>query len=253
MTDYPMPGGVTPSRHSLIAHAFETLGRSLGPFVDERMSGYFADELDWASAAANRMGRATEHEANDPLFQLLVLRRFWGPVFAEHFGEDVRGLIGELLEARNRWAHLNLPEDVPYLERCLLGIERVVAPVDPLAVSSLRALRAALGATGPDDRSATAAADVADLEAQLSEAEAAFDGLQERYVAVGRQLEAARRAAADKQLRLSIAERHLVELRGRSTALEATIAQERESHVRIEWLFVSFIAVMLLIMVLLSS
>lgn len=253
MTHNPMPPSVTDSRHALVASAFEALGRSLGPFIDERMAGYFPDELDWATAAANRMGRATEHEANDPLFQLLVLRRFWGPVFADFFGEDLRPLIVQLLEARNLWAHLNLPEDVAYLERCLLAIERLLAPVEPLAVSPVRSLRSALrhAAANPGGTRTPSTVELGLLEAQLSEAEAAFGGLQDRYAQLVEQLEVTRRAAAQKQLRLSVAERHLLELQGLSSKLETTIAEERETHLRIEWLFVSFISVMLLVMVLL--
>ncbi|MEZ5341834.1 MAG: Swt1 family HEPN domain-containing protein [Acidimicrobiales bacterium] len=75
----------------------------LGPFVDALMQKYFSEELSWEETAANRMGRANEHGAADPLFQLLVLRRFWGPVLADFFGEDLRPLVGQLVEARNLW------------------------------------------------------------------------------------------------------------------------------------------------------
>jgi hypothetical protein len=244
--------GSATSRHSVLAAAFEVLGRGLGPFVDGCMSAYFADEVDWPTAAANRMGRAVDHEATDPLFQLLVLRRFWGPAFSPHFGEDVRGSIVELLEARNRWAHLNLPEDVDYLERCLLAMERILAPVSPESVGQLRALRAALRAESYDP-TGQPTVDLSVLETQLSEAEAAFAQLQDRYGQVADQLERSRRAAATKQLRLSAAEHRLAEARGRSQELESVIDAERQTLNRIEWLFVGFIAVMLMVMVLLAG
>jgi hypothetical protein len=251
MSHIPPHPELAAGRHAVIAQAFEAFGRSFGPFIDQRMSGYFADELDWAATASHRMGRATELEATDPLFQLLVLRRFWGPVFAAFFGEDLRGLIGHLIDARNRWAHLDLPDDPAYLERCLLGIERLVAPVDPLSVAALRALRSGLGRS-PDSEASTSA-DVGALAAQLSEAEAAFEALQTRHRQLVDQLEAARRAAAAKQLRLTSVEQRLQTLRGHSAELQDAVAAERDRRSRVEWLFVGLIAVMLLLMVLMPS
>jgi hypothetical protein len=254
MTDTVPPPEAAPSRHAAIAQAFETFGRSVGPFIDRHMAGYFAHELDWAATAANRMGRRADLEASDPLFQLLVLRRFWGPVFADPFGEDLRGVIGELIEARNRWAHLDLPDDPVYLERCLLGIERIVAPVDPLSVASLRALRTALrrpadGGGAP----ATPDLDVGHLAAQLSEAEAAFETLQGRHHCLLEQLESARRAAAARQLHLISLEQRLEVMRGRSAELQRAVEAERDRRSRVEWLFVGLIAVLLLLVVLAGS
>lgn len=242
------------SQHASIAQAFEVFGRVFGPFIDQRMSGYFPDELDWAETAANRMGRHTEQQATDPLFQLLVLRRFWGPVFAASFGEDLRDLIGELIEVRNRWAHFDLPDDPQHLDRCLLGIERLVAPVDPHAVAGLRVVRARLRQTSTaDDAGPVLVLDGGALAAQLSEAEAAFAGLQDRYARLREQLEASRRAAAVKQLRLSTTEQRLQELRDHSQQLESAIRAERDTRARIEWLFASLIAVALLVMVLVTG
>jgi hypothetical protein len=238
-----------------VARAFEVLGRSLGPFIDEAMEGYFADELHWAEAAANRLGRPVDQEVTDPLFQLLVLRRFWGPVFAPFFGQDLRGLIGQLVEDRNRWAHFSLPDDPAHLDRCVLAIERLVAPVDPDAVSGLRVLRGQLRRATDADQGGDGEhrPGAAALAAQLSEAEAAFEALQSRYADLAAQLEASRRAAASKQLRLSTAEHLIEELEGRSTVLESTIVAERDSRARVEWLFVALITVLLLVMVLIAS
>lgn len=249
----PTTPGLALSRHALLASAFEILGRSLGPFVDRHMSQYFPREVDWALAAANRMGRASDHEANDPLFQLLVLRRFWGPVFASSFDEDLRGTIVGLLEARNRWAHLNLPDDPAQLERTLLGVERLLAPVAPAAVSQVRVLRAAVRSPLPGADLAPPPVDVIVLEAQLSEAEAAFEDLQARYDQVTSQLEATRRAAAQRQLRLSAAELDVAKLEDRSVELEGVLVRERTTLHRIEWLVVGLIAAVILMLVLITA
>ncbi len=245
-------------RHAHVAEAFEILADGLGPFVDSGMGKYFSEELSWEETAANRMGRANEHGASDPLFQLLVLRRFWGPVFADFFGEDLRPLIGQLIEARNLWAHLSLPDDPAYLDRVLLTIERLLAPIDPEHVSDLRRLRTfvkepAASSTVSASQSASDREAAIELEAQLCESEAAFQDLQDSFGSLTKQLELARRAAAGKQLRISTIEQQLDELNGRSKDLEGSLTIERDTRDRIEWLFVSFIAVMLIVMVLLAG
>lgn len=245
-------------RHAHVAEAFEILAHGLGPFVDSGMGKYFAEELSWEETAANRMGRANEHGASDPLFQLLVLRRFWGPVFADFFGEDLRPLIGQLVEARNLWAHLSLPDDPAYLDRVLLTIERLLAPVDPDHLSDLRRLRSSVkDQAAPSGEAARLSQEervtAQQLEAQLAESEGAFQDLQDSFGSLTKQLELARRAAAGKQLRISTIEQQLHELNGRSKDLDETLTIERDTRDRIEWLFVSFIAVMLIVMVLLAG
>lgn len=243
------------SRHAQLAEAFEIFASGMGPFIDERMGSYFAGEMSWTETAANRMGRPAEHGATDPLFQLLVLRRFWGPVFADHFGDDLRGLIGQIIEARNLWAHFNLPDDTAYLDRILLSLERVLAPVAPEAASNLRPIRTRLKnpITG-DDRSDEHVdrIDTSNLRAQLVESEEAFEDLQTQYSDVSDELKQSRRAAANKQLRIATIEKQLTEVHGRSEALETYLNAERNSRNRLEWLFVGFITVMLVLMVLIS-
>ena len=237
------------SRHGLLAHAFEVFGRSFGPFMDQRMSRCFPDELDWLAAAKDRMGRSVDLEATDPLFQLLVLRRFWGPAFADFFGQDLRGLINELIEARNRWAHLDLPDDPEYLEGALLAIERLVASVAPLEVAGLRRVRSALRrspTTSPEDDPAEGAA----LAKQLTETESAFDALRTRHAELVEQLERSRRAAAARQLHLASLERNLRDLRTRSSSLEQTIELERTHGDRVQWLFLGLISVLLVLLAL---
>ena len=132
-------------RHAVMAESFELLADHLGPFIDARMAEYFADEPSWSEAAANRLGRPAEHGATDPLFQLLVVRRFWGPVFADFYGQDLRQIIGQLIDTRNMWAHFSLPEDPADLQRSVLAIERLLAPVKPEIAGRLRQLRSRVG------------------------------------------------------------------------------------------------------------
>lgn len=241
------------SRHGQMTEAFELLAEGIGPFIDERMSDYFADDSSWEDAAANRMGRANEHGATDPLFQLLVLRRFWGPVFADFFGEDLRGLVAQLIEARNLWAHFSLPGDTAYLARILLSIERIMSPVAPDQAIQLRRIRTRLKNPTTDDELVPEidAIDVLALRNQLGETEGAFQQLQDDFVAVNEQLTIARKASAGRQLRLNLLERELLETTGQAAQLENHLALEMDARQRLEWIFVGFITVMLVVMLLL--
>ena len=258
-TDMP---NLAVSRHGLLAQAFEIMAASLGPFIDQRMETYFADEPSWSEAAANRLGRAAEHGATDPLFQLLVLRRFWGPVFADFFGQDLRGLVTELVETRNKWAHFSLPAELDTLDRAILAIERLLAPIEPEATVLLRRLRGRLhdpaggdgdDAGGPHPAEYDREVDTAALEAQLSETEAVFQDLQSRYGDIVSELDRSRQIAASKQMRLVALERQLIEIEGRTLAAEAFLAEERTTRYRIEWLAVGLLATLLLFMVLATT
>lgn len=264
-TDSDQQPNLAVSRHGLLAQAFEIMADVLGPFIDERMAVYFAGEPSWSEAAANRLGRPAEHGATDPLFQLLVLRRFWGPVFSDFFGRDLRGLVNELIETRNLWAHFSLPEEVDQLDRAVLAVERLLAPIEPEAASSLRRLRSRLhnptefGSHPGPTRAGEAtdqgepAVNMALLAAQLSETEVVFHELQTRYGDVVEQLDKSRKIAASKHVRLIALEHQLIEIEGRTQAAEAFLAEERTTRYRIEWLFVGLLATLLLFMVLANT
>jgi len=242
------------SRHGQMAEAFEIFALGMGPFIDEQMHEYFADEVSWTEAAANRLGRPAEHGATDPLFQLLVLRRFWGPVFSDTFTTDLRRLVEQLIEARNLWAHFSLPDDTSYLESILLAIERILAPVEPDSASDLRKIRARLkNPTSSGEEVMTHDVDRVALEQQLSDTETAFSDLKSQQETLTSQLDLARRANAGRQHRLSQMEQELLEAAGRSEVLETYLRNERLTRSRMEWLFVGFIAAMLLVMVLLAT
>ncbi len=243
------------SRHGQLAEAFEIFAVGMGPFIDTQMHEYFAEEISWTEAAANRLGRPAEHGATDPLFQLLVLRRFWGPVFSSIFHHDLRRLVEQLIEARNMWAHFSLPDDTAYLDHVLLAIERILAPIEPDAVGDLRKIRSRLRNPAEPEHEDHPMPDVdrAALERQLTETEAAFADLRRQQESLTSQLALARRANAGRQHRLSEMEHELLEAAGRSQVLETYLRNERMLRSRMEWLFVGFIAAMLLVMVLLAT
>ncbi len=263
------------SRHALLANCFELMAEILGPFIDQRMAGYFEDEESWREAAANRLGRSNEHGDTDPLFQLLVLRRFWGPVFADYFDVDLRGIIGELIDTRNKWAHFNLPRDPDSLDRAVLAIERLISPLAPEYCGELRVTRAQLrssphmerlgrtvepkpaapemDSTGEGSDQVPSETEVAELATQLSETESVFLDLKERYGDVVSELESSREVAAKKQMLLSALENQLVMIQTRTTAAEAILAEEQTTRYRVEWLVVGLLATLTLFLVLSNS
>ncbi len=258
MTTTPRTPDVAVGRHALLARAFETFGTAMAEFVEQQMVGYIGDDesTPWNLVAAGKLGRTDSSGVTDPLFQLLVMRRFWGPAFAEFFKDDLRPLIGRLVEARNLWAHFNLPSESAYSDRLLLAMERIVAPVAPEVTSELRALRAELHdpVNGDDEISLEAppSPDSDGLIAQLRKTESAFEELQRQYGELTDQLTATRRAAAGKQLKLTAAENMAATMSKQTERLEARLEAELISRTRMEWLFVAFITLMVLVMTLMS-
>ncbi len=222
------------------------------------MVEYMGDEetTPWNLVAAGKLGRTDSSAVTDPLFQLLVIRRFWGPVFADFFQEDLRPLVGQLVEARNLWAHFNLPSETAYSDRLLLAMERIVAPVAPETTTDLRALRTELhdpvAVDGELTVDAATSPDSVALVAQLRKTEAAFEDLQRRFGELSDQLTATRRVAAGKQLKLTAAENRADVMAREAERLEARLEAELMSRTRMEWLFVAFITLMVLVMTLIS-
>ncbi len=254
----PRTPDIAVGRHALLARAFETFGSAMAPFVEERMVEHFGEDesTPWNLIAADKLGRTEANGRTDPLFQLLVIRRFWGPVFSDFFKSDLRPIVGQLVEARNLWAHFNLPSETGYADHLLLAMERMVAPVAPEVATDLRVLRTELHDPARGDGEVTVvestAPDSVKLLAQLRKTEAAFEDLQRRYGELSDQLTATRRAAAGKQLKLSAAENNVAAAKNETDRLRTQLEAELLSRMRMEWLFVAFITLMVLVMTLIS-
>src|SRR5690554_6808271 len=69
---------------------------------------------DWILMAAGKLGKRPDVlvSMSDPHFQLEVMNRWWGPVFAPTLDDELRQVVGELRTARNHWAHPD--EDHPF-------------------------------------------------------------------------------------------------------------------------------------------
>jgi hypothetical protein len=103
-----------------VGMAFEAIAEGLAPYVDKRMAAYLEGD-EWILVASTKLGKRPDIAVSltDPQFQLEVITRFWGPVFAKDLAPELREVVRELLQARNHWAHMSdtQPMDLPYAER----------------------------------------------------------------------------------------------------------------------------------------
>ena len=186
--------------------AFEAIAEGLAPYVDKRMAAYLEGD-DWILVASTKLGKRPDIAVSltDPQFQLEVITRFWGPVFAKDLAPELREVVRELLQARNHWAHMSdtQPMDLPYAERVHdLARDLLEGVGSPLAVQvddlldRLRwdAIHLVAEAEDIDDHTALMMRlgqledDRAELTRQLDAAREAADSQSGRTRAVARQL-----------------------------------------------------------------
>ncbi len=242
-----------PSYRAQVGVAFEVLAEGLAPYVDRRMAAHIPDD-EWILVVAAKLGKRADFlvSVSDPQFQLDVLNRFWGPVFARDLDPGLRNVIGELREARNQWAHID--EDNPIeldgaLRVCQLveellagvgaaGVEQVSALSDELRWASVRQDSAARGVSEADaliTQLAELQAERAELQERLDEAKEEAASATGRQRAVARQLaelQTQYAAVADLRSRYVNLQRQLHELEassgeGRDTL---TLAEHARAH-----------------------
>jgi hypothetical protein len=187
--------------------AFEVLAEGLAPYVDRRMAAHLDGDGDWILTAATKLGKRPDVivSASDPQFQLEVMSRFWGPVFSDELDRASRALIRDLLDSRNRWAHIDRdhPIGLADAERAHQMVAELLTDVgSPLAdqVSALEeelrraSVQVLVEESDLDERDALLArmaqlqAEREDLQGQLASARATANSQSGRTRAVARQL-----------------------------------------------------------------
>ncbi len=212
--------------------AFEVLAEGLAPFVDRRMAAYFPDE-EWILAAATKLGKRADFlvTLSDPQFQLDVLNRFWGPVFADDLDPGLRGVIADLRTARNRWAHIDEdhPIDLDYALRVNGLVEELLAAIDAPERSRIEALsddlrwssvRAASEERGVSEADALIG-QLAELQAERSELQERLDQAKQEAASATGQTRAVARQLAELQTQYAA----VADLRGRYVALQRQLHQ----------------------------
>lgn len=205
------------SYRARVGETLEVLAEGLAPYVDRKMRAHMPRDEEWILTAAEKLGKRQNVvvSVSDPQFQLEVLSRFWGPVFAADLPSSARDVVGELLVARNHWAHISeeTPIDLDFAE----GVNRLAAELlesvrSPLA-ERIRELDQALGWQSVQDR---AQADGVDPDeavlAQLREMRA-------ERAALETQLAQAREEAALQSDRSAATARRLADLQSQYAAV----------------------------------
>lgn len=194
------------SYRAQVGIVLETLAEGLAPFVDRRMRAEFTDG-DWIVAAATRLGKREPMLASptDPQFQLEVIVRWWGPVFAPTLSKDTRDTVQELRKARNDWAHIDdsHPMDFEYARRIHLLAEDLLQEIGSPMTDEVARLAEELhrsnaqeearerGVSATDvlvDQLTTLQSEREQLATQLAEAREAAQTAAGRQRAVARQL-----------------------------------------------------------------
>jgi hypothetical protein len=98
------------TNHERVGKGLDLLKEGLRPFVERELKTYHGDR--WASEVKDvltdtRLGGGRADAMQDVAVQLVIMDRSWGEVFRKTLGKAERGLVNELLDARNRWAHQN--------------------------------------------------------------------------------------------------------------------------------------------------
>lgn len=200
-----------------VGMAFEAIAEGLAPYVDKRMAAHLDGGDDWILVASTKLGKRPDIAVSlsDPQFQLEVITRFWGPVFAKDLAPELREVVKELLLARNAWAHMSetQPMDLPFAERVhelardlLEGVGSPVATqvVDLLDRLRWEAIQEVAQAANVDDNTA--------LMMRLGE-------LEGDRAELARQLDGAREQAASQTGRTRAVARQLAELQTQYAAV----------------------------------
>jgi hypothetical protein len=210
-----------------VGMVFETIAEGLAPYVDKRMAAHIEGD-DWILVASNKLGKRPDIAVSltDPQFQLEVITRFWGPVFARDLDPDLREVVKELLAARNAWAHISdtQPMDLPFAERVHEQARDLLEGVGSPVVEQVEELHDRL--RWDAIHQAAEAADVDDQTALMSR----LAELEEDRTELARQLETARETAANQSGRTRAVARQLAELQTQYAA----VAGLKERYERLE-------------------
>ncbi|CAD0230421.1 MULTISPECIES: ribonuclease III [Planktothrix] len=104
------------SNHDRIGQSLTLLSQALSPYVEEKMRGVYKDK--WFDNAKQYLlknknfNRSDEEIFQDVHVLLTIINKQFDQVFKKYLSSE-RGLVSELIEVRNKWAHNNrfLAED----------------------------------------------------------------------------------------------------------------------------------------------
>jgi len=218
------------SYRAQVATAFEVLAEGLAPFVDARMAAAFPGD-DWILLAAQKLGKRRDVlvSLSDPHFQLEVMNRWWGPVFAPVLPNELRQTVTDLRTARNHWAHPDEdhPFDLDYATRVHANAEDMLRAIDSPEADRIAELAEQLRWVGVRDVAREEGLTETDaLMQQLSD-------LQKQHGELQDQLAEARQVAQSASGRTRAVSRQLAELQSQYAAVAGLRDQYRELQRRL--------------------
>ena len=218
------------SYRAQVATAFEVLAEGLAPFVDARMAAAFPGD-DWILLAAQKLGKRRDVlvSLSDPHFQLEVMNRWWGPVFAPVLPAELRQTVTDLRTARNHWAHPDEdhPFDLDYATRVHATAEDMRRSIDSPEADRIAERAEQLRWVGVRDVAREEGLTETDaLMQQLSD-------LQKQHGELQDQLAEARQVAQSASGRTRAVSRQLAELQSQYAAVAGLRDQYRELQRRL--------------------
>lgn len=142
------------SNHERVGKALEFLREGLGPFVERELKSRYGDQ--WVFEVKEllgdtRLGAGKGSALKDAAVLLMIMERRWNDVFRRILGKAENGLVKELSEARNRWAHQE-PFSGDDADRALDSCERLLAAVSATQADEVRKIKLELRRTIFDEQ-----------------------------------------------------------------------------------------------------
>ncbi len=142
------------SNHERVGKALEFLREGLGPFVERELKSRYGDQ--WAFEVKEllgdtRLGTGKGSALKDSAVLLTIMERRWNDVFRRTLGKAESGLVKELSDARNRWAHQE-PFSGDDADRALDSCERLLTAVSATQADEVRKIKQELRRTIFDEQ-----------------------------------------------------------------------------------------------------
>ncbi|MGL6140038.1 MAG: Swt1 family HEPN domain-containing protein, partial [Planktothrix sp.] len=119
------------SNNERIGQSLTLLSQALSPYVEQKMREVYGNswfsQVNLCLSNKNNFNRSNEEIFQDVSTLLTIINQRWDKVFKKYLSSE-RYLINELIEVRNRWAHINgfSPEDA---FRALDSIHRLLVKI----------------------------------------------------------------------------------------------------------------------------
>jgi predicted AAA+ superfamily ATPase len=142
------------TNHERVGKALDLLRDGLAPFVERELKSRYGEQ--WAHEVKEllrdtRLGSGKSSALKDTAVLLMIMERRWNDVFRRILGKAESGLVKELSDARNRWAHQE-PFSGDDADRALDSCERLLTAVSAAQADDVRKIKMELRRTIYDEQ-----------------------------------------------------------------------------------------------------